>query len=123
MDFDPRDYDSRDEARSPDRDLESRDRELDPREAFTRDVNLPRGTEREIVRHRDREYTLRGSGHRCTIVLSAHSRPAAARVRCCVFKTDTWTGSSTRSRFPAPTRRTRRTVVFRSIRRGDSRPS
>jgi uncharacterized membrane protein YgcG len=61
MNFDPRDYDSRDGARSPDRDLESRDRELDPREAFTRDVNLPRGMEREIVRHRDREYTLRGS--------------------------------------------------------------
>ena len=32
MDFDARDYDSRDEARSPDRDPESRDREFDARE-------------------------------------------------------------------------------------------
>jgi hypothetical protein len=34
---------------------------LDPREAFTRHLNLPRGQERELVRDRDREYTLRGS--------------------------------------------------------------
>ncbi len=40
MDFDPRDYNSRDEARSPDRDLDSRDREFDPRDAFTRDLNI-----------------------------------------------------------------------------------
>ena len=40
MDFDPRDYDSRDEARSSDRDLDSRDREFDPRDAFTRDQAL-----------------------------------------------------------------------------------
>ncbi len=32
MDFDPRDYDSRDQARSPDRDTESRDRAFDARE-------------------------------------------------------------------------------------------
>lgn len=41
MDFDRRDHDSRDDARSPDRDPESA-REFDPREAFTRDLNLPR---------------------------------------------------------------------------------
>src|SRR5262245_56346279 len=94
MNFDPRDYDSRDDQRLSetdprDRDDDSRhpgrgpgnsrdsnddgrhsreddrwperDRGYDPREAFTRDLNLPRGLEREIVRDRDREYTLRGS--------------------------------------------------------------
>ena len=118
MDFDPRDYDSRDEdrfsferhrgrgsssddydrdddlrlpvGRSRDRDDEARDlgrgpgdsrqsnasghdprdeerwpdRDRDPRDAFTRDLNLSRGREREIVRDRDRAYTLRGSESR-----------------------------------------------------------
>jgi hypothetical protein len=45
---------SREDERRPDR-----DRIYDPREAFTGDLNLPRGLEREIVRDRDREYTLR----------------------------------------------------------------
>ena len=58
MDVDPRDYDSRHEARSPDRDLDSRDREFDPREAFTRDMNLPRSHERHPVHYRDHEYSL-----------------------------------------------------------------
>src|SRR6266540_2987249 len=35
----------REEARWPERDHEPRDRMLDPREAFTRDLNLPRGLE------------------------------------------------------------------------------
>ncbi len=52
MDFDPRDYDSRDEARSPDRDIESREREFDAREPFTRDLNLPRSHERHLVHYR-----------------------------------------------------------------------
>ena len=106
MDFDPRDYDSRDEERFTSRDNSSHDfdrdddlrlpddrgrdrdddarelgrgpgdsrqsnhdgqdsrddarwpeheRNYDPREAFTRDLNLPRGHEREIVRDRDRD--------------------------------------------------------------------
>jgi DNA-binding PadR family transcriptional regulator len=33
----------------------------DPRDAFMRHVDLPNGPEREVVRDRDREYTLRGS--------------------------------------------------------------
>lgn len=49
MDFDPRDIDSRDDARSPDRDHELRDREFDPSDAFTRDLNLPRSHERHLV--------------------------------------------------------------------------
>jgi uncharacterized membrane protein YgcG len=124
MDFDPRDYDSRDEdrfdtgskaaahddldrdhdLRSPDdrhrdraddaRDLgrgpgdsrqstheDSRSREdarwservrtYNSREAFTRDLNLPRGLEREVVRDRDREYTLRGSETRTLATVGA----------------------------------------------------
>jgi hypothetical protein len=47
---------SRDDARWPER-----ERSYDPRDVFTRDLGLPRGLEREIVRHRDHEYTLRGS--------------------------------------------------------------
>ena len=55
-----RDYD----ARWPDRDRDARKRDVDPRDVFTRALHLPRGLEREIVRDRDREYTLRGSESR-----------------------------------------------------------
>src|SRR5688572_25050521 len=43
---DARTQDPRDDARWSERDR-------DPRDAFTRDLNLPRGREREIVRDRD----------------------------------------------------------------------
>jgi hypothetical protein len=46
------------------RDRESRERDrdsTDPRDAFMRHVDLPRGPEREIVHDRNREYSLRGS--------------------------------------------------------------
>ncbi len=58
--------DSRDDARWPER-----DRDNDPREVFTRGLNLPRGPEREIVRDRDREYTLRGSETRTLATVGA----------------------------------------------------
>ena len=126
MDFDPRDYDSRDDERSPneastgrrsgsddrereddwsqpgtrtrerdddgpalgrgpsterqgskehgrdgdhdprwaDRDRDNPERDREARDTFTRHVRLPRGPERELVRDRDREYTLRGSESR-----------------------------------------------------------
>jgi hypothetical protein len=48
--------DARGDARWPER-----DRGHDPRDVFSRDLNLPRGPERELVHDRDREYTLRGS--------------------------------------------------------------
>ena len=48
-----------------------RDRDNDPREVFTRGLNLPRGPEREIVRDRDREYTLRGSETRTLATVGA----------------------------------------------------
>ncbi|MBY0495715.1 MAG: hypothetical protein K2Y23_16015 [Cyanobacteria bacterium] len=65
MDFDPRDVDSRNDDRY------GLDRDFDPREVFTRDVDLPLGLEREIVRDRDREYTLRGSESRTLATVGA----------------------------------------------------
>jgi hypothetical protein len=53
--------DPRDDTRWPERDRDAPGRNVDPREPFTRHVHLPRGPDREIVRDRDREYTLRGS--------------------------------------------------------------
>jgi hypothetical protein len=98
MDFDPRDYDSREEDRFNDREGSARahdardlgrgpgdsreeerwperDRGGDPREAFTRDLNLPRGLEREIVRDRDRDA-------RASNVASL----AASRRSCCILR-------------------------------------
>ena len=76
MDFDPRDFDD-----SRDRNEDSRDRDYerwpdrehghDPRDVFTRDLDLPRGREREIVRVRDREYALRGSESRTLATVGA----------------------------------------------------
>ena len=44
---------------------DSRDRAvIDPRDVFTRDLNLPRGPERQRVRARDHEVRLRGSESR-----------------------------------------------------------
>lgn len=63
--------DPRDDARWPDRDRATRDRTFNPREPFTRDLNLPCGLERQIVRHRDREYTLRGSETRTLATVGA----------------------------------------------------
>jgi hypothetical protein len=111
VNFDPRDYDSREYLKSTesdprDRDDDGRDlgrgpgdsrdsnhasrrlrdderwpereRSYDPREVFTRDLNLPRGLEREIVRDRDREYTLRGSEIRTLATVGAF-RVASSR--------------------------------------------
>ena len=59
------------DARRPDRDREVRTRTVDPRHAFTQQLRLPRGLEREIVRDRDREYTLRGSESRALATVGA----------------------------------------------------
>lgn len=56
------------------RDRESRERERDsndPRDAFMRQVDLPQGPDRETVRDRDREYTLRGSETRTLATVGA----------------------------------------------------
>jgi len=63
--------DPRDDARWPDPDREPPDRAFDPREPFTRDLNLPRGLEREVARGRDRECTLRGSETRTLATIGA----------------------------------------------------
>ena len=57
-------HDPREDTRWPERDR-------DPRETFTRDLSLPRGLEREIVRDRDRQYTLRGSESRTLATVGA----------------------------------------------------
>ncbi len=51
--------------------------ECDPRDAFMRDLDLPRGVDREIVRDRDHEYTLRASETR---TLTSLVRPIAQGV-------------------------------------------
>jgi hypothetical protein len=83
--------DRRDDERWPERDRDHRERAVDPRDAFTRHLNLPRGLERERVRDRDREYTLRGSESRTLATVGAfrvvsshdlrdhHDRPADPR--------------------------------------------
>jgi hypothetical protein len=56
------------------RDREPRERDQDsndPRDALMRHVDLPRGPERETVRARDHEYTLRGSETRTLATVGA----------------------------------------------------
>ncbi len=66
FDDDPRSGDSRD------RDTDARDRDpVDSRDAFLENLNLPRGLEREVVRDRDREYTLRESEARTLSIVGA----------------------------------------------------
>jgi hypothetical protein len=79
------------DARWPDRDRDPRERSIDHRDVFTRNLDLPRGLERELVRDRDREYTLRGSESRTLATVGAfrvvssrdlrdhHDRPADLR--------------------------------------------
>ena len=69
---DPRNRD--DDVRGLERSRDSRDKGdgLDPRDVFMRDLDLPRGREREIVHDaRDREYTLRGSESRTLSTVGA----------------------------------------------------
>src|SRR2546426_6056683 len=59
------------DPRWADRDRDGRERDHEARDAFTRHVDLPRGRERDIVRDRDREYTLRGSESRTLATVGA----------------------------------------------------
>ena len=72
MDFDPRDHDSRDR--------DGRDTH-DPRDVFMRDLDLPRGADREIVRDRDHEYSLRGSETRTLSTVGAFRVVPASKLR------------------------------------------
>ena len=65
--LDPRSLDDRDRAPEDPRESAS----TDPRDVFTRDLDLPRGLERERVHVRDREYHLRGSEVRMLATIGA----------------------------------------------------
>jgi DNA-binding MarR family transcriptional regulator len=72
MNFDLRDHDSRDiQGRDP----------LDLRDVFMRDLELPRGADREIVRDRDHEYALRGSETRTLATVGAFRVVPASKLR------------------------------------------
>jgi hypothetical protein len=71
--FDPRD-DARDRDRREDgraRVYDERDRDDDPREGLMRDLDLPRGEERELVVVRDRLYELDGEDSRMLAAVGA----------------------------------------------------
>ena len=72
MDFDPRDHDLRDRGSAG---------RPDPRDVFMRDLDLPHGADREIVKDRDREYTLRGSETRSLSTIGAFRVVPASRLR------------------------------------------
>jgi hypothetical protein len=61
----------RENARAPERERDERPRDSDARDAFMRQLNLPHGVDRELVRDRDREYTLRGSESRTLATVGA----------------------------------------------------
>ena len=70
----------RDDERWPERGRGPRDR--DPRDVFMRDLDLPRGREREIVHDpREREYTLRGSETRTLSTVGAFRVVPARELR------------------------------------------
>lgn len=62
-DYDPRDQDARDRDQAK-RDHEDARCSSDPLDVFSRDLELPRGPERELVRDRDHHYRLNGSDTR-----------------------------------------------------------
>ena len=66
--LDPRSHDSREREAH-----DSRDQSLDPRDVFTRDLDLPRGLERERVHvhGHDEDYQLRGSEVRALATIGA----------------------------------------------------
>jgi DNA-binding MarR family transcriptional regulator len=53
----------------------------DPRDAFTRHVDLPSGPEREVVRDRGRDYTLRGSETRTLATVGAFRVVSTSELR------------------------------------------
>lgn len=76
------DHRDRDDARWRDRDLDPRDCGTDPRDVFTRGLDLPRGRDREVVHDsRDREYTLRGSESRSLATVGAFRVMPARELR------------------------------------------
>jgi hypothetical protein len=79
---DPRHRDDNSQGLERDRDSRDRDQGLDPRDVFMRDLDLPRGREREIVHDaRDREYSLRGSETRTLSTVGAFRVVSARDLR------------------------------------------
>lgn len=69
---DPREYDTRDPGDECPRVYDPRDRdEQDPRDGLMRDLDLPRGDERELVVDRDRVYELDGEDSRALAAVGA----------------------------------------------------
>src|SRR5262245_8040053 len=69
MSSDPRwGDDARDHSRH---NVEREQLDRNPRNAFMHHVDLPRGSEREVIHDRDREYTLRGSETRTLAAVGA----------------------------------------------------
>ena len=75
--YDPRSDDRRERGDSWERSFGSRsgtserDRDDHPRDVFTRDLDLPRGRDREHVRNRDRVYEINGSESRALATIGA----------------------------------------------------
>ena len=68
---DPREYDARDRSDEWPRVYDPRDRDDDPRDALMRDLDLPRGDERELVVDRERVYELDGEDSRTLAAVGA----------------------------------------------------
>ena len=69
---DPREYDARDRGDEWPRVYDARDRDdHDPRDGLMRDLDLPRGDERELVVDRDRVYELDGEDSRTLAAVGA----------------------------------------------------
>lgn len=66
---DARDRDGREDGRA--RVYDERDRDDDPREGLMRDLDLPRGEERELVAMRDRVHELGGEDSRTLAAVGA----------------------------------------------------
>jgi hypothetical protein len=79
---------------SRERDDDTRDREpIEPRDVFLEKLDLPRGLDREVVRDRDHEYTLRGSESRTLSLVGSFRVPSHGVTR---------DGQLARNRFRAP---------------------
>src|SRR2546428_9647069 len=75
-------HDSRDREEGRRRDPDVHPRQLDPRDVFMRDLDLPKGRDRERVYDaRDREYTLRGSETRALSTVGAFRVVPASDLR------------------------------------------
>ena len=84
-DYDPRDQDARDQDDGI-RDRENDRGSIDPRDVFSRDLDLPRGPERQLVRDRDRDYRLNASDARTLSTVGAFRVVSENDLRECVAR-------------------------------------